>query len=206
MEETKTTAPKGNVAYGRAHAREKLSVRKDDLHESPEEAVAALLGVEDVPKVIWETSCGPGAIVHALRASGRTVIATDLVDYGCPDSESRIDFLMEHKPPPGVEGIVMNPPYKLADEFIMHSRILVPKTYALLRLAYLEGERRRKKLFSQGDLARVWVFSRRLPRMHRAGYEGKKSSSRLAFAWFVWDRAHKGPPNMGFLDYKEHVK
>ena len=73
-----------------------------------------------------------------------------------------------------------------------------------LRLAYLEGERRRRKLFKQGDLARVHVFSRRLPRMNRHGYEGKVVASKLAFAWFVWQRDHSGPPSISFLDWKEH--
>ena len=42
-------------------------------------------------------------------------------------------------------------------------------------------------------LARVLVFAKRLPMMHRAGWEGRKANSGMAFAWFVWDRAHRGP-------------
>jgi hypothetical protein len=32
----------------------------------------------------------------------------------------------------------------------------------------------------------------RLPMMHRHGWQGPRASSSIAFAWFVWDRAHRG--------------
>jgi hypothetical protein len=46
------------------------------------------------------------------------VIATDLLDHGCPDAGSPIDFLLERRAPVGVEAIITNPPYKLADQFV----------------------------------------------------------------------------------------
>jgi hypothetical protein len=42
-------------------------------------------------------------------------------------------------------------------------------------------------------LARVHVFRKRLPMMHRDGWTGKRASSGIAFAWFCWDRNHRGP-------------
>ena len=98
-----------------------LAERKDDLYETPECAVRALLAVESLPHVVWEPACGPGAIVKVLRDAGHKVYATDLVTYGCPDSEGRIDFLMEGRPPADVGAVVTNPPYKLAEEFVRHS-------------------------------------------------------------------------------------
>lgn len=91
---------------------------------------------------VWEPACGPGAIVSVLRASGRRVVATDLVDYGCPDSEGRRDFLMEMSAPAGVEAIVTNPPFKLAEEFVTRARQLVPRVYMLLAADRYSGVRR----------------------------------------------------------------
>jgi hypothetical protein len=62
----------------------------------------------------------------------------------------------------------------------------------LLRLAFMESERR-SHILDNGKLARVHVFAKRLPMMHRAGWEGRKANSGMAFAWFIWDRAHSGP-------------
>lgn len=178
-----------------------LADRGDDLYETPACAVDALLRVERLPEIVWEPACGRGAIASVLRARGHQVYATDLVDYGYEDSQSRIDFLMEQSAPYCVGAIVTNPPYKLAGQFISHALTLAPKVIMLLRLAFLEGTRR-GIILDNGCLARVHVFRNRLPRMHRDGWEGKQASSSIAFAWFVWDRAHKGPTELHRLSWE----
>lgn len=173
---------------GGAESRHALRDRKDDLYETPDVAVHALLRHEaTLGQHIWEPACGPGAIVRILRGAGKTVTATDLVDYGCPDSAAGVDFLMEHKAPESVDSIVTNPPFKLADEFVRHSLLLAPTVCMLLRLAYLEGACRMD--LHQRHLERVWIGVERLPQMHRHGWEGpKQSNSGRAFAWFVFRR------------------
>ena len=95
--------------------------------------------------------------------------------------------------------IITNPPFKLAEEFAYKAVVLASRKIALLaRLGLLEGQQRRK-MFLSTPLARVWVFSKRLPMMHRHDFVGEKSSSAIAFAWFVWDHAHSGSPTLGWL-------
>ena len=161
-----------------------------DLYETPEVAVHALLREQTLPRRLWEPCAGRGAIVRPLRAAGHEVIASDLVDYGQPSHFARRDFLLEPLPA-GCEGIVTNPPFKLAEEFVAHALEICPFVVMLLRLAFLESERRTPILEGCG-LARVHVFRRRLPMMHRDGWAGRKANSGMAFAWFVWDRAHQG--------------
>jgi hypothetical protein len=184
---------------GNAHAA--LSDRGDDCYETPHVAVHALLRVEKLPPFIWEPACGSGHIVSALREAGHTVLATDLVDYGCPDSESGRDFLMEFQET-DAQAIVTNPPFKLAGEFVAKALDLCPRVIMLLRLAFMESERRRP-ILDNGHLARVHVFRKRLPMMHRAGWEGRKANSGMAFAWFVWDRAHTGPTELHRISWED---
>ena len=158
----------------------------------PECATLALLRVEQLPKRIWEPACGRGAIVRVLRAHGHEVLASDLIDYGDPTCFYRRDFLLEHKLPKCCECILTNPPFSLAEEFVEHALELCPHVIMLLRLAFLESERR-SHILDTGSLARIHVFRRRLPMMHRDGWTGPKASSAMAFAWFVWDRGHIGP-------------
>ena len=175
-----------------------LAERKDDLYETPPCAVHALLAVEEIPSgAIWEPACGPGAIVRVLRAVGHEVWATDLVDYASPDQDqARIDFLMEYGSAPYYIGsIITNPPFKLAAQFVRHALLLCPRVYMLLRLAFLESECR-STILESGWLKRVYVFRERLPMMHRAGWDGPRASSQMAFAWFVWDRQHRGPTEL----------
>lgn len=178
-----------------------LSVRGDDLYETPAVAVEALLRVEQLPHWLWEPAAGRGAIVNVLRAAGFRVLASDLVDYGEPTHFARRDFLMERLPEK-VEAIVTNPPYKLAEQFVAHALDLCPQVIMLLRLAFLESDRRSNILEGRG-LARVHVFRKRLPMMHRDGWSGPRAGSSIPFAWFVWNRAHTGPPELHRISWEE---
>jgi hypothetical protein len=88
---------------------------------------------------------------------------------------------------------VTNPPYMLANEFTGHALQLCPNVVMLLRLAFLESERRSPILDGAG-LRRVFVFRKRLRMMHRDGWEGRKANSGMAFAWFDWQRGYCGHP------------
>ena len=180
------------IALSSGTARGPLRDRGNDLYETSECATLALLRVEQLPKRIWEPACGRGAIVRVLRAHGHEVLASDLIDYGDPTCFYRRDFLLEHKLPKCCECILTNPPFSLAEEFVEHALELCPHVIMLLRLAFLESERR-SHILDTGSLARIHVFRRRLPMMHRDSWTGPKASSAMAFAWFVWDRGHIGP-------------
>ena len=178
-----------------------LSERGNDLYQTPKVAVEALLRVERLPPQLWDPCSGPGNIVDVLRAHGLQVIGSDLVDYGRPDFFSGRDFLMERKAPDGCEAIVMNAPFKLATQFAAHAIELCPRVVMLLRLAFLESERRRDILENRG-LARVHVFRNRLPMMHRDQWQGPKASSATPFAWYCWDRAHIGAPTINRISWE----
>jgi len=168
-----------------------FAARGQDLYETPPAAVWALLTVEELPKVIWEPACGPGSIVGVLRRCGHKVIASDLGVTGCPASRAGVDFLKARRAPEGCSVIVTNPPFRFAGEFVEHALALVPTVIMLLRLAFLESEKR-SAILDGGQLRRVHVFRNRLPMMHRSNWTGKRASSAMAFAWFVWT-AERGP-------------
>lgn len=192
----------GGVDAVTGNKRAPLSARKNDLYETPAVAVEALMRHELVPGTIWEPACGPGAIVRVLRAHSRTVYATDLVDYASPDQdESGWDFLLERQLPLGVEAIVTNPPFKNAEEFVAKALDLCPIVMMLLRLAFLESERR-CPILDNGQLARVHVFRKRIPMMHRAAWDGPKANSGMAFGWFIWRRDHQGPTTLNRISWE----
>ena len=175
-----------------------------DVYQTPAPAVRALLDVEPFSGPIWEPACGPGAIVRVLREAGHRVVATDLVNYGCPDATGEMDFLLQKRAPEGVELILTNPPFMHANDFVRHALTLVPRVVMLLRLAFLEGQGR-SDVLDGGQLARVYVFRNRLPMMHRNGWEGPQASSALALSWFVWDRNHKGPAALHRISWGNEV-
>lgn len=177
-----------------------LADRGDDVYETPSVAVHALLRVEQIPHRVWEPACGPGSIVRELRAAGRIVRASDLADYGCPDSENRIDFLLERSAG-DAEAIITNPPYKLAAQFVEHAKRLCPIVMMLLRFNFYPPERARfPDLYD--ELSHIYAFTIRLPMMHRHGWAGPKTTSDKDFAWFVWSRDHHGPTTIDRISWR----
>lgn len=177
-----------------------LEDRGLDFYQTPPEATQALLRAERLPHAIWEPHCGYGAISEVLLDAGHAVFSTDVEyrGYGCQSNV--VDFLNARRMPDNVEGIVMNPPFSVAALHVRHALTICPYVCALLRLSFLEAgndktEAGRARLWclDRGYLARVHVFTRRLPMMHREGWTGKKSTNTVAFAWFVFDGDHAGP-------------
>lgn len=179
------------------------SERGLDLYETPEVAVHALLRVEHIGFQVWEPACGSGHIVKVLRDRGHSVLATDIANHHCPESNAGIDFLTTIPPIQRIDAIITNPPFFLAEQFVKHALELgIPKICMLLRLAFLESERRRD-LFARGQLARVHQFRKRLPMMHRAGWEGRRANSGMPFAWFVWEQHHRAPPAIHWVSWEK---
>jgi hypothetical protein len=174
--------------------------RQNDCYETPACAVEALLRVESLPRRVWEPACGPGSIVKVLRARGHKVVASDVVDYGCED-QILLDFLKIPLGDVGMECIVTNPPYQLAERFVRQALNFSPLVIMLLRLAFLESVRRTDILEKFG-LARIHVFRNRLPMMHRKNWAGPKSSSAMPFAWFCWERGYSGPTTIDRISWE----
>jgi hypothetical protein len=182
-----------------------------DLYGTPPVAVETLLRIERIPttRTIWEPCAGRGNIAETLRGAGYTVICSDVQEYGFA-LDFTADFLTLTKAPDGVEDNITNPPYQHATRCVAKSLDLVPRTWMLMRLAYLEAgdihskqltRRLRSQVLDSGTLARVHVFRRRLPMMHRDGWSGRESNSGMAFRWFCWDASHSGPATVDRISW-----
>jgi hypothetical protein len=166
------------------------------FYPTPSYATEALLEQVKFTGNVWEPACGKGDMAKTLRAAGYSVTATDLHDRGF--GRSGIDFL-EEKGPKSSDNIITNPPFSLAEDFVRVGLVKSRRKLALfLRLAFLESMGRYEDIFTCTPLAKVIVFSQRvtlMPPIRRAN--GKmKATSATAYAWFVWDHKHKGPPTL----------
>jgi hypothetical protein len=171
-----------------------LEERGLDSYPTPPIAVESLLATETEtlnPQTwIYEPATGNGAIVKVLREHGIPVITSDIVRRDFPLDRVG-DFLRLRSAPPGLV-LVTNPPYQHAAEFAEHALALgFRDVFLLLRLAFLESVAR-TDLLEHSGLRAVHVFRRRLPRMHREGWNGNRTSSSMAFAWFCWRLKYQG--------------
>lgn len=152
-----------------------------DFFPTPRWATFALIENEWFAGEIWECACGNGAMSEVLQETGCSVASSDLYDRGYGDAG--IDFLNATRLS---DNIITNPPYNSAEGFVANGVNLAKRKFALLlRLAFLEGAKRARTIFTECPPSRVWVFSERIT-FYPVGVEAKGTGT-TAYAWFVWD-------------------
>ncbi len=178
----------------------------DQLYETPQEATKTLLALESFSAAVMEPAVGRGAILRVLEAAGYDVAISDLRDRGVATQHGELqqvgDFLKSTPGDAHGTDIVTNPPYgDVANAFLAHAlRVHRPgKMAALLNLNFMCGfdDPDRRYIMDENPPSRVYVFTRRLPMMHRDGWEGPKATSQMNTAWFVWERNDDGSYGRG---------
>jgi len=142
---------------------------------------------------VWEPACGDGAISKVLEEFGHNVVSSDLYSYGY--GGEGIDFLTV-KPPMRVQSIITNPPYVLAQEFILHALDLVPYSAWLLRMGVLSGNQKWTKFFQKHRPSRVYGMCFLLPYWK----DGEWKRGGFPHTWVVWDKKSRGPTKLSWLD------
>lgn len=174
----------GNPARGRM---------ENDFYATHPDSTKALLEVEEIIYPALEPACGEGHIVKLLNEE--LTEATDLIyrGYGI----GGIDFL-EKDYFDRYETVITNPPFNLFQEFVEKAlKISSKKVIMFGKLQALEGQKRATFL-EKTPLKTVYVFKKRQQPMRNGKSNdeitGKKMSSTMAFAWFVWEIGYKGEP------------
>ena len=141
-----------------------------DFYQTPSFATKSLLDLRLVEAHnIWEPMAGNGAIAEVLKQNNcLNVTTSDIVqrDY-------KLDFIQDFfnmKEFPvsmlekGGRGIITNPPYNVADDFILHALSTLKADYlaVFLPVRYLEGSKRYLEIYQHYKPRDVIVFARRL--------------------------------------------
>lgn len=129
-----------------------------------------------------EPAANRGHMVAPLREYFADVEASDVHDYGAGFPVA--DYLWG--PLPAVtDWTITNPPFRLAEQFIERARQTSRLGVAMIvRAAFLEGQGRFERLFSQNPPAFVLQFTERVV-MHK-GRLAPEGSTATAYAWLVW--------------------
>lgn len=178
--------PAHNVASAIVESMRRHERKPADFYPTPPEAVVALMQALGLPAgaMIGEPACGNGKIVMALAYMGYPCIATDLrntgfgghgIDFLDPANDWRWD---------GVDAMITNPPFKLADAFIRRAVTLAPVVAMLLK----------SNFFHAGKRVKLWddcTPTGQLPVSWRLAFLEKErgKSPLMDCTWFVWDRS-----------------
>lgn len=167
--------------------------QKDDWYPEPAWCVELLAAAEPFADTIWDPCCGKGTIPGVFQARGKTVIGHDKVWRGWGPKPARgvgIDFLAG-KPLKASGDIVMNPPYKVLQEFIEQAmRTGAGKIAVLTRTSFL-ASRRRYQWFVDLPVKRVWILSDR-PSMPPGDVAVEAKGGMSDYCWIIiqpgWDK------------------
>ena len=185
-------------ATGRGGAR-----RPNDFYETPEWCVDALFDAEPLCGPFVDPCCGSGAILNALDRRGEAWgmdIDPELVARAKRRGRTLFveDYLAAKRFPGGCEDtVVMNPPYKLAAEFIraaLGDAKSGRKVAALLRLNFLGSSRTRLDVVGPGSQLRaVHVLAR------RPSFTGDGKTDACEYAWLVWEAGYRGDASISVV-------
>lgn len=135
---------------------------------------------------VWEPACGAGHMARPLAECFDRVEASDVADRGY----GRVaDFLWpDSNPSLPVDWIITNPPFALAEEFVLRAvRVARVGVAMLARTNFFESEGRYRSIFGPNGrrLAIYAPFAERVPMVK--GRVDPKASTATAYAWFVWE-------------------
>ena len=160
---------------------------------------------------ILEPCVGQVHIANAINnfyKNKKEITGLDIVDRGYPNTIVQ-DFL-KWETDKKFEGIITNPPYSLAKEFVEKGMELLTdesentvngQMAMFLKIQFLEGCKR-KEMYEKYPPKDIYVFRKRMATFNN-GKEtddnGKKWATTMCHAWFIWEKGFKGEPVIRWL-------
>jgi hypothetical protein len=131
-----------------------------------------------------EPACGAGHMARVLRETFREVHCSDAYSYGYG---ARHDFLTHPFATGSVDWVITNPPFRLAEQFVLKALTVARGGVAILaRTVFLESVGRYGRIFSECPPTKFAQFTERVP-MFRGRLDATGSTA-TGYAWFVWER------------------
>ena len=183
----------------------KRDVSKDysDLYNTPDEAIEALMDYcghrFDPNKTFFEPCNGKGKISKKLEEFGIFMKTNELFsEHG--ESDFNENFLSPTEKVAqdwNFDVILTNPPYKIATEFVNEGFKYAKEQYHLLRINFLEGQKRYDTLHTNGHLKNVYVFTKRIS--CSKGVEEEPQANAVCYCWYHFDRDYDGLPTLHWI-------
>jgi hypothetical protein len=158
--------------------------------------IEKVIGPETVREMsCLEPACGRGHMAVALAEYFSTTEASDVFDYGF---SAVADFLKAKRPERSVDWVITNPPFRLAEDFIIHALPMVRVGVAMLvRTVFIESVGRYERLFQPIPPTYVAQFTERVPMVK--GRVDKKASTATGYAWVVWNKKLQGKTELVWI-------
>ena len=99
------------------------------------------------------------------------------------------DYLKTPLPVSSFDWVITNPPFRLAEEFVLHSLQVAREGVAILaRTVFIESVGRHERLFQKHPPTKFAQFVERVPMVK--GRLDCKASTATGYGWLVWEKQH----------------
>jgi len=137
-----------------------------------------------------EPACGAGHMAKVLKEYFGDVKAADAYSYGYGPIR---DFLTYPYEANAVDWVITNPPFRLAEEFVLRSLKVARRGVAILaRTVFLESSGRYNAIFKEHPPTKFAQFVERVPMIK--GRLDRKATTATGYAWLVWEKEKSGIP------------
>lgn len=142
-----------------------------------------------------EPACGAGHMAKVLWEYFSEVRSSDAHDYGYGPVRDYLSYPYETK---AVDWVITNPPFRLAEEFVLRSLEVARVGVAMLvRTVFLESVGRYDRLFKIHPPSVFAQFVERVPMVK--GRLDAKATTATGYAWLVWELAYASDPKIKWI-------
>lgn len=139
-----------------------------------------------------EPACGAGHMAKVLKEYFAEVETADAYPYGYGEVS---DYLESDYSVGEFDWIITNPPFRLAEDFIIRSLQTAKHGVAMLvRSVFLESVGRYNRLFQQHPPSMFAQFVERVPMVR--GRLDAKATTATGYAWMVWEQGNLDGPKV----------
>lgn len=139
-----------------------------------------------------EPACGAGHMARVLKEYFREVQSADAFAYGYG---SLRDFLTYPYETNAVDWVITNPPFRLAEDFVLRALRVARHGVAILaRTVFLESVGRYNRIFVDAPPTKFAQFVERVPMIR--GRLDIKATTATGYAWLVWEKGEAETPRL----------
>ena len=142
-----------------------------------------------------EPACGAGHMAKVLKEYFGEVRCSDAYDYRYGAIK---DFLAAPYEADAVDWVITNPPFRLAEDFVLRGLIVARAGVAILaRTVFLESVGRYERVFQNRPPAKFAQFVERVPMVR--GRLDSAASTATGYAWLVWEKRGVATPRVVWI-------
>lgn len=139
-----------------------------------------------------EPACGAGHMAKVLQEYFGEVRSYDAYDYGYAPTRDYLTYPYETN---AVDWVITNPPFRLAEEFVLRSLRVARRGVAILaRTVFLESVGRFERIFKETPPAVFAQFVERVPMVR--GRLDQKATTATGYAWLLWETGNVDQPRL----------